>query len=53
MQGWRGTLLEISHEEMIHYLLVNNVIMQQSCGVHEFDSGRELHIAFALVGTQR
>jgi hypothetical protein len=27
-QGWRGTLLEISHEEMIHYLLINNIITQ-------------------------
>nr|ADU90702.1 putative polyketide synthase [Collimonas sp. MPS11E8] len=25
--GARGALLEISHEEMIHYLLVNNVLM--------------------------
>ena len=25
--GWRGTLLEIAHEEMIHYLVVNNLLM--------------------------
>lgn len=25
--GMRGTLLEIAHEEMIHYLLVNNILM--------------------------
>ncbi|WP_293931995.1 iminophenyl-pyruvate dimer synthase VioB [Iodobacter sp.] len=25
--GWRGTILEIAHEEMIHYLIVNNLLM--------------------------
>ena len=25
--GMRGVLLEISHEEMIHFLLVNNILM--------------------------
>ncbi|KZN44945.1 iminophenyl-pyruvate dimer synthase VioB [Pseudoalteromonas luteoviolacea] len=25
--GWRGALLEIAHEEMIHYLVVNNLLM--------------------------
>ncbi|PHV13488.1 iminophenyl-pyruvate dimer synthase VioB [Chitinimonas sp. BJB300] len=25
--GFRGTLLEIAHEEMIHYLVVNNLLM--------------------------
>ncbi|KAB8033468.1 iminophenyl-pyruvate dimer synthase VioB [Fluviispira multicolorata] len=25
--GWRGTILEIAHEEMIHYLVVNNLLM--------------------------
>ncbi|WP_105167967.1 iminophenyl-pyruvate dimer synthase VioB [Pseudoalteromonas sp. T1lg23B] len=25
--GWRGVLLEIAHEEMIHYLVVNNLLM--------------------------
>ncbi len=25
--GWRGTILEIAHEEMIHYLVINNILM--------------------------
>lgn len=25
--GWRGTLIEIAHEEMIHYLIINNLLM--------------------------
>ncbi|MBU2706115.1 iminophenyl-pyruvate dimer synthase VioB [Zooshikella marina] len=25
--GWRGTILEIAHEEMIHYLVANNLLM--------------------------
>ncbi|WP_444931211.1 iminophenyl-pyruvate dimer synthase VioB [Microbulbifer sp. SSSA002] len=25
--GWRGCLLEVAHEEMIHYLVVNNLLM--------------------------
>ena len=25
--GWRGSILEIAHEEMIHYLVINNILM--------------------------
>ncbi|MDP5212116.1 iminophenyl-pyruvate dimer synthase VioB [Pseudoalteromonas tunicata] len=25
--GWRGAILEIAHEEMIHYLVINNILM--------------------------
>ncbi|CCQ11960.1 Violacein biosynthesis protein vioB [Pseudoalteromonas luteoviolacea B = ATCC 29581] len=25
--GWRGAILEVAHEEMIHYLVVNNLLM--------------------------
>jgi iminophenyl-pyruvate dimer synthase VioB len=25
--GWRGNILEIAHEEMIHYLVINNLLM--------------------------
>ncbi|NTX08250.1 iminophenyl-pyruvate dimer synthase VioB [Myxococcus sp. CA040A] len=41
--GVRGTLLEIAHEEMIHYLVVNNVLMAL---------GEPFHAGTPMVGAQ-
>lgn len=39
--GWRGTIIEIAHEEMIHYLLINNILMAL---------GEEFYPGEALIG---
>ncbi|MBJ6764535.1 iminophenyl-pyruvate dimer synthase VioB [Myxococcaceae bacterium JPH2] len=41
--GMRGTLLEIAHEEMIHYLVINNVLTAL---------GEPFHAGLPMVGTQ-
>ncbi|MCP3064206.1 iminophenyl-pyruvate dimer synthase VioB [Myxococcus sp. K38C18041901] len=41
--GMRGTLLEIAHEEMIHYLVINNVLMAL---------GEPFHAGTSMLGAQ-
>jgi hypothetical protein len=53
--GWRGLLLHIAHEEMIHYLVANNLLMSLGEGFHHglgedfaprLALGLDLHSAF-------
>jgi hypothetical protein len=33
-QGWRGMILEVAHEEMIHFLIANNLLMAVGGSFH-------------------
>lgn len=48
--GIRGTLLEIAHEEMIHYLVINNLLMAlgESFYPGEVVLGRQAQLHFGL-----